>query len=147
MRRLLAAAACASYIALSSVSSGAAEKHRPLMVTVETVNHQRYRSAGDWLKTKNGIAAKVSAMSKRDYEFLIAIHELVEAYLCEARGISQASVDAWDTGPIGSKLDEPGDDPRAPYAKEHKFASKIERLVADELGVDWGKYADEVAGK
>jgi len=37
-------------------------------------------------------------------------------------------------------LGEPGDDPRAPYYREHQFASGMERLMAAELGVDWQQY-------
>jgi hypothetical protein len=43
--------------------------------------------------------------------------------------------------------EEPGDSSEAPYHKEHVFATKIERMIADELGVDWDvyeKHLDEV---
>ena len=42
-------------------------------------------------------------------------------------------------------LDEPGDTLQAPYHKEHMFAEKIERSVADELGVDWKEYSELTA--
>jgi len=35
---------------------------------------------------------------------------------------------------------EPGDDPKAPYHRKHQWASRLERMFAAELGVDWGKY-------
>lgn len=35
---------------------------------------------------------------------------------------------------------EPGDDPAAPYFEGHQFATKIEKLTARELGVDWKVY-------
>jgi hypothetical protein len=35
---------------------------------------------------------------------------------------------------------EPGDDPAAPYHLQHQFATKIERQVARQLGVDWKAY-------
>jgi hypothetical protein len=35
---------------------------------------------------------------------------------------------------------EPGDDPTAPYHREHVFATKIERMLAEELGIDWDAY-------
>jgi hypothetical protein len=36
--------------------------------------------------------------------------------------------------------DEPGDDVRAPYHWEHIFAILVEKMVALQLGVDWGEY-------
>jgi hypothetical protein len=42
---------------------------------------------------------------------------------------------------------EPGDDAKAPYHREHVFATKIERLLAVELGVNWRDYDREVSSK
>lgn len=35
---------------------------------------------------------------------------------------------------------EPGDDPEAPYFEGHQFATKIEKQIARELGVEWKVY-------
>jgi hypothetical protein len=78
------------------------------------------------------VVITVSRMPDERYEFLVGLHELIEAYLCKTRGISEASVTAFDTG-VGANLDEPGDDPRAPYHNEHVFATKVERMMAAEL--------------
>ena len=43
---------------------------------------------------------------------------------------------------LRKELDEPGDDPRAPYHREHEFAGCVERLLAHELGIDWNDYED-----
>jgi hypothetical protein len=43
-------------------------------------------------------------------------------------------------------VSEPGDDPRAPYYREHQFASGMERLMAAELGIDWQQYMGLVEG-
>ena len=43
---------------------------------------------------------------------------------------------------VGKDLDDPGDDPRAPYHLEHLTASAIERRLALELGVSWDAYKD-----
>jgi hypothetical protein len=85
-------------------------------------------------------------MSDWRYEVGVAIHELVEATACKHAGVSEQAVTAWDTGP-GKDLDDPGDDPRSPYHKQHVFAEKIERQVMDELGVDWARYTAEVQSK
>ncbi len=40
--------------------------------------------------------------------------------------------------------DEPGDDPTAPYVKQHCLATGIERILAQQWGVVWSEYADEL---
>ena len=112
-------------------------------------------TAGDW-KVRQGKLReiKVSDMINQDFVFLIGIHEQVEAWLCLKRGIKQSAVDNFDKAyeaarekkqkaPCGCKpteISEPGHDIHAPYFDEHKFAEKIERLMAKELGVDWDEY-------
>ena len=107
---------------------------------------QRYDTVGDWqiVRQGNRIRVCVSRMDNWRFEALVALHEIVEAVLCKHAGISSADVDAFDTlyeemrkaGDTG----EPGDDPRAPYHRQHLFATKLERLLADELGIDWEEY-------
>ena len=79
---------------------------------------------------------------------LVAVHELVEVLLCKHRGITAAKVDAFDKAFEKARKpgneDEPGDDPKAPYRKEHFFATNIEALLSAELGVDWAKYEREI---
>ncbi len=53
-------------------------------------------------------------------------------------GFLQEAVNDFDFNFLGEG--EPGDDPDAPYFKEHQFASIIERQMAYELGVDWQAY-------
>jgi len=88
-------------------------------------------------------------MSHRDYEFLIAAHEMIEAYLAIHSGVSPEAVDRFDKAYEAkgkpSDKSEPGDDPNAPYHKQHLFAERIERMLADELGVSWDAYSREVA--
>jgi len=86
---------------------------------------------------------RVSTLPEWRYSMLIAVHELIEALLCRAHGVTTEAVDAWDMGP-GKEMDEPGDDPRAPYHREHDFALCVERLLAHEIGVDWNAYGDSV---
>jgi hypothetical protein len=111
-----------------------------VQVVIRTVDHQdqRYPTSGDWMNNPSGSAEiRVSDLGNDDYTFLVALHEFVEWYLCRKRGISQEVVDRFDLDYDG---DEPGDDPRAPYHREHDFASVIERAMAHELGVEWAAY-------
>jgi hypothetical protein len=52
-----------------------------------------------------------------------------------------ANVEGYRNQILKLLLDEPGHDPKAPYNKEHIFAEKIERQIAEELGVDWEEYS------
>lgn len=120
-------------------------------ILIKTIPHSehRYETVGDYQYDEEGNETiDVSEMNNEDYEFLVCIHELVESYLCKKRNISEESITAFDTdfekNRAEGNTDEPGDDPNAPYRKEHFFATTIERLMAAELGVDWKTYDDTV---
>lgn len=70
----------------------------------------------------------------------VAVHELVETYLCQRAGITESMVDefdiAYDQNRLPGDVTEPGDDPKAPYYKQHKFATKVENLLCFLLFVD-----------
>lgn len=90
---------------------------------------------------------RVSPQSDERYEILLAIHEACEAILCKYAGVTQAQVDAFDLEYDKTHTFDlnAGDDPAAPYAREHCFATAIERIMAAELGVNWLKYDTELA--
>ena len=123
-----------------------------MKIVLDTVPHagQRYETVGDWITDGRGHLrhVRVSEMGEEDYHFLVAIHELVEAWLCIKRGVDPTAVDEFDKAFEAARQPgddrEPGHEPDAPYHKEHVFAEKIERQVADELGVDWEKYEQAV---
>lgn len=139
---------------LTAALAFAGEGKQVPLISISTLEHakQRYDTVGDWQLGDGTIHITVSALGDPDYEFLVGLHELVEAYLCQKRGIPEQLVTAFDNlfeaeraaGKHGPE-DEPGDSRRAPYGKEHRFATRIERLVAAELGVDWEKYQAAIA--
>ena len=119
-------------------------------IRVKVIPHskQRYPTTGDYFQKRNGKwEFRISRIGDARYEFLVFIHELVEWFLCWFRGIPEEEITKFDLlfereiqqGKHPEDA-EPGDDPRCPYLREHKFATKIERLVAKELGVDWNEY-------
>lgn len=127
---------------------------KQLRYKVITHSKQRYPTVGDYWKDKSledGYQVRVSNMNNDDYHFLVLIHELIELHLVNKRGIMIGDIDAFDKQfekdreaglhPIEA---EPGDDPKAPYRKEHFFATSIERIIAHELGVDWEEYDNTV---
>lgn len=123
-----------------------------LYTKIYTIPHEnhRYPTLGDYYTEFNGWdewesepinRIFVSDMEKPDYEFLIGIHELVEMYLCKKRGIKEEDITAFDKKfEDEGKEGEPGDEKNAPYYKEHQFATVIERMVCNELGLDWKDY-------
>ena len=106
--------------------------------------YQRYNTVGDYIDGHGATFFSISEMGNEQYELLVAVHELVEKILCDKRGISTQSIDEFDMEferrrqPYSD--DEPGHDPSAPYHREHVFAERIERMLAEELGVDWDEY-------
>lgn len=122
-----------------------------MIITIVDIKHeqQRYPTVGDWQWTKQGnLSITISDMKDWRYNFLVAFHEQIEVMLCRQRGITQEEVDNWDlefeARREDGNVDEPGDDPRAPYYMEHKLATKMEMELAKELGVDWEKYNETV---
>lgn len=115
-----------------------------MKISIETIPHheQRYVTCGDYWDGPDGTKqVRVSALGDWRMELLIAVHEIIEAALCDARGISEPDVKAWDEA---HPDDDPGALPDAPYHKEHMFAERLERLLALELGVNWDQYDERV---
>lgn len=133
----------------------------PKAVVLTIVPHaaQRYPTVGDWEyigEHKDTLAIRVSDTGDMRYSMLLMLHELVEAFLCEHRGISEETVTKWDldyevvrgtlehtfikTGIRATLPDEPGDHPDSPYRAEHHSATHIEVTFAQLLGVSWSAY-------
>lgn len=125
-----------------------------LRINIETIPHdeQRYPTVGDYWEDADGtLQVRVSDLGDRRCEFLIALHELVEFELCRQRGITEREITAFDmqfekeiAAGIRDDDEEPGDDAGAPYHREHVFATKVERMVATEMRVDWDDYEDRL---
>ena len=119
--------------------------HEMLMVEVIPQAKQRYPTVGDWQFNDQGaLIMKISDMGNKDYEFMVAIHEAVEAWLCRKAGITQEMVDAWDMGE-GKDLEDPGSDEKAPYHRQHMLALDIEKALCDEMGINWDEYEQKLA--
>ena len=112
-------------------------------IIIGFVNKQEQGSdnAGDYY-IENGtlhirILKNTTRKYKRNclYEFLILVHEVIEALLVIARNIPIRKIDEFDIRYKGDG--EPGDHKDAPYRKEHKFATKVEKMMAKELGIKW----------
>lgn len=124
---------------------------KPLF-SISQVPHrkQRYETVGDWIPGRPA-QIRVSRMKDQRYVFLVALHEMVEYELCKMHGITDREVVAFDVNfeaerrmNLHSVDAEPGDHPKAPYRSEHEFATLIEMMVAQKLGVSWSDYEKTV---
>lgn len=117
--------------------------HMSIDISIRTAETLRYATAGDWvLDEEGGIALVIKTQPDPRYEILIAVHELIEAVLCEHRGITTKMVDDFDMS--NPTFDEPGEHPDCPYRKEHKTAEIIERILAQALDVDFNDYIEAI---
>lgn len=120
------------------------------MFTATVIPHklQTYPTCGNWSILPNELNIEVSAMGNADSEFLVALHELVEAYLCRKAEITDEEVTAFDIVFEAKRqldnTDEPGNEPDAPYRQQHRTATLIEMIVADAAGVDWKRHEANV---
>ena len=115
-------------------------------VQMNVIPHQqqRYDTAGDWQLDveKDTLVINISFLGDWKMEACLGIHELIEAIRCMADRVDQNLVDQWDLNFKGKG--EPGDDPAAPYHRQHVQASIVERTLARQLGVDWQKYEQKL---
>ncbi len=126
---------------------------REIRYVFKVVPHrkQRYETIGDWIPGRPAHVV-ASRLNNSDYEFLVLLHEMVEQELCKKRGISDSVVVAFDkkfererARGLHSPYAEPGGSRKAPYRREHAFATKIERMMAKEMGIGWKRYVRAVA--
>ena len=124
----------------------------PIHAEIIPHKQQLYPTVGNYMDDKNGGKKfQISDMQNEDYAFLVLIHEMVEARLCEKAGITDEEITAFDKmfeaerdAGLHDDTEEPGCDPDAPYCQQHMQAMKIERMVARFLGVKWSVYDRKV---
>ncbi len=111
-----------------------------------------YETVGDWQFDEFGnLVVSVSTMGDQDSEFAVAIHEMFEAWACKKMGITEQQVSAFDmkfeqerSMEAHSPKAEPGDDPRAPYRREHQMATTVEMMVLTLLGKSWPDHNESI---
>ena len=118
--------------------------------STEPVLKMRYNTAGDWYISEDESKVTVCIDSARTgnwrYDALLQVHELIEAILCINNNVQEEDVSKFDMsrepdGPDG----DCGDDPLAPYSKEHCFATAVERMLCAAMGVEWDDYESRVS--
>jgi hypothetical protein len=99
---------------------------------------QRYATVGDYQWIADDLYINVTDLPDKRHMYLIAIHELVEALLCDISNVSCEEIDQWDFN--WDRPGEPGDNSAAPYFTQHQIATAIEKLCAFEMLTDWAEY-------
>lgn len=116
-------------------------RHLPnIEITLIEHSKQAYDTAGDYGKDYAGWWMNVSRMKDWRYEALVSVHELVEMILTTNDKVKWKDIDYFDKKGEGKGHDDPGTLKSAPYFKQHRFATRIEKLLCSELGVDWKEY-------
>lgn len=130
-----------------------------MKIIIETIPHSEqkfhgdgepYDTVGNWWfeKDEDGgevLQMRISDMSDWRKEACVAYHELLEALACKANGITPEAVDAFDEKwEEHDGMDEPGDDPAAPYYWQHQQAMVSEQHLANCLGLQWKEYETAV---
>jgi len=111
------------------------------MITLKNIDPvaMRYATTGDWEWLPNShLKCSVADYGNEDGAFLVNLHELVEAWLCNKAGIREDEVSKFDV--TNCDLKEPGDSPEAPYYHQHLAATQIERIACQAAGIDWEEH-------
>jgi hypothetical protein len=123
-------------------------------ISIKTIpeTEQRYPTTGDYFQSKDGTwNFRISDMGNWKYEFLVALHELVEWALAQHKGITNEQIDDFDfqfekdrESGLHTDDEEPGNDPKCPVWFEHQMATVVERMIAGLMGIEWKVYDSTV---
>ena len=81
----------------------------------------RYVTTGDWEIVGDLVSITVADYGMRDNNaFLVALHELVESFVCNNDGIKEKQVSDEST--------------------QHMIALDVERIVCNAIGIDWDEH-------
>lgn len=111
---------------------------------------QRYPTCGDYWEDEHSLQFRITKQPISKWEAAVFLHEFVEFMLSKDRGITEQEITdfdlKWETmNKRGlNREEEPGDEVEAPYHKEHEFAKKLEKMFADELGINWEEYNENL---
>ncbi len=97
-----------------------------------------FNRVGDWTWRGETLQISVNDMSEERYEWLLAVHEVVEAFLCKFRGITEQAIDKFDKDHNGAWL------PEGPGYPEHLFATGVESIIAAMVGITIDTYEKEI---
>lgn len=119
---------------------------------------QRYPTAGDYWWDEDTLHIRVSQLKEPLHEYLIFVHELIEATLVREDGAPDESTIfdmpyelarkagiAAPCGCVPTEDSEPGDDVHSPYYREHHMATMVEQMLCWYWDLRWDEYGEEVS--
>ena len=114
---------------------------------IDDKDHRYPFTGADWWYEPDGtLQVRVSKLSDWKREFVLALHETIEAVTCKNDGVVGEAVDKFDiefdkthTSDVNA-----GDDILAPYMQPHSLATGIERTMCYVLKVPWTPYDNEL---
>lgn len=96
---------------------------------------------GDYFLDERGtLQIRVSEFENQIDTLALVLHELNEAWLCAAKGVTIKKIDEFDLS--HPETEDPGLLKCAPYFEEHAKSESIERLVCHQNGRDWAVHYD-----
>ena len=112
-----------------------------MKIVIEAIPQSAMRVSGwgDWYWADDTLHIRSVIDDQECDAFLVAFHELTEAWLCKLHGVDEKAVDTFDSlfeTEEHPEEEAPGDDPRAPYRREHRCAMLIEHMMAHFMGMD-----------
>jgi hypothetical protein len=125
-------------------------------IAVAFLPHRQLRSypdCGDWQIREGGEPAIITvAQTGSDVsDMAVALHELIESFLCWKHGVREEAVTDFDRlffaeqqAGMHAPDAEPGHDPRAPYREWHLAAERFEREFVLQAGSTWDQHCENV---
>lgn len=107
---------------------------KEIHVKIVPQSWQRYDTRGDYWWSRPGVLqVQITNNARQDWReaWGVLLHELFEAGLVMAGGVSFSEIDAFDQRYHGA---EPGTHPSAPYHREHMLAMEIEEMFYQAAG-------------
>ena len=92
-----------------------------------------------WKNWRGNWEVRISEMNPV-YELAVLEHELYEMVKTILDGVKWEDIDYFDKEGEGKDMDDPGSSKKAPYYKQHKQATKVEKEVIKQAKSDWKKY-------
>jgi hypothetical protein len=109
-----------------------------IIIEHKPFSKMRYSTVGDWYDKEGNIHIDTILTDDWRVNISIAIHNLIEKFLCDNSNVKGEDVDKYA---MNHHLeDDPGLNPDAPHHDQHMLADRIERLIHTELGLSRKKY-------
>lgn len=113
----------------------------PNEIRIQFIKPEEHREPGlyadDYWWNGNILEVRITKLKPFIYSLFLLVHALIEIIGVLIDGIKFEEIEKWDRK---CKDEEQGDNPKAPYHVQHKFATQIEMTCVGWFGKLWTKY-------